>query len=58
MSGLQRTGSGSSLAAQCLGRVTFTAKGPGSFPGWITSIPQTARSIREKTVQIRSDRLG
>ena len=30
-----------SQAVQWLGRLIFTAKGPGSIPGWGTKIPQS-----------------
>ena len=32
---------GNSQGVQWLGRLTFTAKGPGSIPGWGTKIPQS-----------------
>ena len=34
---------GHSLAVQWLGFGVFTARGPGSTPGWGTKIPQAAR---------------
>ena len=40
---------GNSLVAQWLGLYAFTAKGPGSIPGWGTKIPQASHS--EKTSQ-------
>ena len=35
---------GNSLAVQWLGLHAFTAKGPGSIPGWGTKIPQALQS--------------
>ena len=39
----ERAGEGNSLAVQWLGLRALTARGPGSIPGWGTTIPQATR---------------